>query len=92
MKLKDLKAWISSLSEVELEGELNYMSENYSVSGPVNVPEKATEDYYYTGEDDPAPLFKKQELLDDGYDEDEIKAFTIEIPKGSYYINLDWKR
>ena len=89
MKLKDLKEWVNSLTETELEQNLLYNSEEYSLSGRIDKIEKAKEDLYYTGEDDPAPLYTLTEIQED-YEEDEIKylGFFIEIPKGSYYIKF----
>lgn len=88
MKLKDLKKKLDKMSKEELEQELIYNSENYSMSGRVTGLKKARVNLYYTGEDDPAQVYTKKQLKDDGYDEEEIAGFEIEIPKGRYFIEF----
>ena len=88
MKFKDFKRVINKMTDSELEQELIYNSENYSMSGPVLAIVKAKENLYYTGEDDPAALYTKKQLIDAGYDEDDIGGCEIEVPKGRYYISF----
>lgn len=88
MKLKDFKKWVNKLTPEQLEGYLLYNSEEYSISGKVSKIEKATSNLYYTGEDDPAELYTRKQLLEAGYDKEDIEEFEIEIPKGSFYINI----
>ncbi len=88
MKLKDLKKWVNRLTDEQLEQDLLYNSEEYSISGKVNKIEKASQDLYYTGEDDPAPLYTLKQLKDDGWEKEDIEGFDIEIPKGSFYIKI----
>jgi hypothetical protein len=49
----------------QLEQDLLYNSEEYSLSGVVNKIEKAKNNLYYTGEDDPAQLYTKKQLKED---------------------------
>jgi hypothetical protein len=89
MKLQQIKTWVNSLSEKELQQELLYNSNEYSISGVVAQITKAKENLYYTGEDDPAPLYTKKQLKTEcGMDSEEIADLDIEIPKGSYYIDI----
>lgn len=88
MKLKDLKKWVNKLSEEQLEQPLLYYSEEYSISGNVLEIPKAKQNLYYTGEDDPAQLYTKEQLKDDGWDIEDIKCFDIAIPKGIFYIKI----
>ena len=88
MKLKDFKKWVNSLNEEQLDQYLLYNSEEYSISGKVLKIEKAKQNLYYTGEDDPATLYTLKQLKEWGYDKEDIKGFEIEIPKGSFYIKI----
>lgn len=88
MTLRDLKELINQIPEQELDLPLIYNSNEYEISGKVQGFKKADEHLYYTGDDDPASLYTKQELLDDGFDEEDISNFDIEIPKDRYYISF----
>lgn len=88
IKLKDLKKILDKMNPEELENYLLYNSEEYSVSGKVSKFKKAKQNLYYTGEDDPAQLYTLKQLKEDGWDEEDIEGFDIEIPKGSYYIEF----
>lgn len=88
MKLKDLKKWVNSLTNEQLEQHLLYNSKEYSISGKVYKIKKANQNLYYTGEDDPAQLYTLKQLKDNGYEKEEIQEFDIEIPKGSLYIEI----
>ncbi len=88
MKLKDLKKWVNSLTDEQLEQDLLYNSEEYSISGTVNKIEKAKQNLYWTGDDDPSELYTLKQLKDEGYDKEDIEGFEIEIPKGSFYIKI----
>ena len=89
-KLKDLKKWVNSLTEEELDKFLYYSSEEYLISGVVYEVGKVKSDLYYTGEDDPGKLYTKKQLKDDfEYEQEEIDSFSIELPKGAYYININ---
>lgn len=89
LKLKDLLKLLNSLSERELEQPLLYKSEEFCLSGKVLSINKAKEDLYYTGEDDPAELYTKKQLREDqGFDEEEIEECAIEIPRGSIVIEF----
>lgn len=85
--LNDLKKLINSLSKEQLQQPLLYMSKEYSISGVVLNVEKAKENLYYTGEDDPSKLYTKKQLLED-YDKEDIEEMDIEIPKGSIVITF----
>lgn len=88
MKLKDLKKIIDKMSKEELEQPLIYNSDDLCISGKVSALKKARVDFYYTGEDDPSQLYTKKQLLEEGYDKEDIESFDIEIPKNSYYITF----
>lgn len=88
MKLKDFKKWVNNLTDEQLEQNLLYNSDEYSISGKVEKIEKAKENLYYTGEDDPAQLYTLKQLKDDGWDKEDIEEFDIEIPKGSFYFKI----
>lgn len=88
MTLKELKKWVNTLTEKELNQELVFYSEDYSMSGVIDDIEKNKVDLYYTGEDDPAPLYTEKELLEDGYTKEDIKGFDLEIVKGEYYLKF----
>jgi hypothetical protein len=88
MKLKDLKKWVNNLTDDQLEQHLLYNSEEYSISGKVNKIEKAKQNLYYTGDDDPAELYTLKQIKEEGYDKEDIEGFDIEIPKGSFFIKI----
>lgn len=89
MKLKDLKKWVNKLTKEELEQELLYNSEDQSISGAVDKIVKARAALYWTGEDDPAPLYTRKQLKEDyGMDNEEISECEIQIPRGAYYISF----
>ena len=88
MKLKDIKKWVNKLTDEELEQEFMYNSEEYSVSGVVDKVVKARGNLYYTGEDDPSPLYTKSQLKEMGMDNEEMSECDVEIPKGAYYITF----
>jgi len=87
MKLKELKLWLSKLSEEELEKELLYNSMDYGISGAITEINKSDDNLYYVG-DDPVLLHTKDELKQRGYSENQISRLDVEIPKGCYYIEL----
>lgn len=88
MKLKDVKKILDKLTPEQLEKELIYNSEELSISGVVKSLKKASSNLYYTGEDDPAKLYTKNQLLKDGFDKEDIEGFDIEILKGDFFIEL----
>ena len=88
MKLKKLKKLLNSLTDEQLEQELFYKSDEYSISGVVGKIEREKTDLYFTGEDDPASLYTIQDLKRQGFNKEEIEEFEIEIPKGSFVINI----
>ena len=87
MKLKDLKAWLDSLPEQELEKELLYNSMDYGISGPVGEITHNEENLYYVG-DQPVMLNDRNDLLKRGFSDKQIEALDVEIPQGCYYIEL----
>jgi len=87
MKLRELKEWINSVSEEDLEKTLSFTSEYES--GLVYSIEFAKEDLYWLGDDDPSQLYTKKELIEDNYlEEDEIDNLEIEIHKGDPIISI----
>jgi hypothetical protein len=88
MKLKEVKKWINKLSDEELKGDFVYNSERLFISGTVEKITKAKTNLYYTGEDDPVRIYTKNELLEEGYEKEDIEGMTVEIPKGAYFIEF----
>ena len=86
MNLKELKEWVNSLSEEDLDKSLGYYSPDYSLSGVAYEIKQSDVDLYYFG-DDPAALYSKNELIHEyDYTEEEINNLMIEIHKGDYLI------
>lgn len=88
MKLKELKKILDKLTPEQLEQKLAYMSQEYGLSGAVNKITKAKSNLYWNGDDDPSELFTKKQLLEEGYDKEEIDEMTIEIKKGEFYFEF----
>jgi len=87
MKLKDLKLWLSTLPDEELEKELLYNSMDYGISGPIAEISKSDDNLYYVG-DEPVLLHTKEELKQRGFSDKQISHLDVEIPQGSYYVEL----
>lgn len=88
MKLKDFKKILDKLTPEQLEKELIYNSEEFSISGVVKSLKKAKSDLYYTCQDDPAKLYTKNQLFENGFDKEDIERFDIEVKKGDFFIEL----
>lgn len=88
MTLRDFKKLLDLMTDKELNQVLVYNSESLSISGMVDSICRAKENLYNKGEDDPAPLYTKASLLQDGYDEEDIDGMDVEIPRGQWYINF----
>lgn len=88
LKFKDLKTFLDKMTPEELEQPVVYNFKEYELSGQVGKISKNRYDLYYTGEDDPAPLYTKNQLFEDGYDKEDIEGFDIEIPKGQFVFTL----
>ncbi|MEO6682171.1 MAG: hypothetical protein ABIN48_05040 [Ginsengibacter sp.] len=87
LKLKDLKKALDKMSKEQLEQNMVYSSDNYSLSGTVTGIGRAKATLYYTGEDDPSELYTMKQLKED-YDKEEIEGFTVEIKKGDFVIKF----
>ncbi|PZR19449.1 MAG: hypothetical protein DI539_13980 [Flavobacterium psychrophilum] len=87
MKLKELKLWLSKLSDEELEKELLYNSMDYGISGTVSEINRSDNNLYYVG-DEPVLLHTEDELKQRGYSDNQISGLDVEIPRGCYYIEL----
>ena len=74
---------ITTWQEIELNQELIFVSTYESGSC---VLKKASSDLIYTGDDDPSELYTKKQLLEEGYDKEEIDGMSVEINKGEYYF------
>ncbi len=91
MQLKDLKKWVNSLEDKELEMQIMYVSEEFSVSGFIGKIKKAKENLYCTHEDDPSPLQTKKEVIEECMlEEGEFEELydSPEVPEGQYYIEF----
>jgi hypothetical protein len=89
MKIKQLKKFINSLSENELEKDLVYNSADYGLSGTILKVHRAKENLYYIGDDDPSPLYTKKQLIENyDMDEEEIKNHIVEIKKGDIVLEF----
>lgn len=87
MKLKDLKAWLGTLNDEELEKELLYNSMDYGISGTVGEINRADDNLYYVG-DEPVLLHTEEDLRKRGFTEKQIAELDVEIPQDCYYIEL----
>lgn len=89
MKAKELLKKLQKLSKKELEQEVIYRSDEYSLTGVIQKAGKSRATYYTTGEDDPAPIYTKRQLIEDeGYERSEIGELDVEIPKGAFVIEI----
>ena len=88
MKLFELKKWIESVSDADLEKDLIIYSENPCITDFVKSIEILEEDLYYLEYDDPNCLFTKSQMLDNGYMEDEIDPVNIELFKGMCVVTF----
>lgn len=86
MRIQEFKDWINSLPESEMDKELGYYSD--FASGFVNEVAIAEQDLYYLDTEDPSLLYTYDQLIEDGYEEEEIESLDIEIFKGDYLIIL----
>lgn len=89
MTLRELKDWVNSLLEEDLDKSVGYNSKDYCISGFVNKIELAPEDLYWLGDDDPSnlyPLSELKEMYD--YEDEEIENMMIEIHKGDPIITI----
>lgn len=82
MKLKILKEIINNLTKSQLEEELYYNSDEFSLSGLVFEIKVQDKNLYILHEEHPSKLYYKEELEFMGLDEEEILECEIEIPKG----------
>jgi len=89
MKLKELKKILDKLTPEQLNQELMYNSEQYSVSGIAKLT-RAKASLYNNHEDDPC-LLKTMKELKEYYmgDKDEIEACDLEIKKGEFFIEFN---
>lgn len=87
MKLKDLKNWLNTLSDNELEKELLYNSMEYGISGKVGEINRTDDNLYYVG-DEPVLLNTRGDLEKRGFTHKQIDELDVEIPQGCYYIEL----
>lgn len=89
MKLKDLLKKLSKMDKKQLNQELIFVSTYESGSC---ILKKATSDLIYTGDDDPSELYTKKQLLEEGYDKEEVDGMIVEVSKGEYYFcPIDYK-
>jgi hypothetical protein len=88
MKLRELKKFVNSLTEDQLDKPVIYNSKRYSLSGVIEMIKKAPGNLYNTGEDDPAELYTRKQLKEHGYDNEEIEEMDIEIQKGDIVIEF----
>ena len=86
MQLKELKEILNSMSVEQLNKELIVIDCSEAIVGYAEA-EFATEDLYYTGEDDPSELLTLSELQDQ-YEQEDIDGMEIIINKGDLFIEL----
>lgn len=87
MKLKDLKKKLDKMSKEQLNQDLIVVASDKTLSG-VGDAKIARTNLLWTGDDDPSELRTKAELLEEGYDKEEIEEMEIEVERGSLYIEL----
>lgn len=86
MQLKELKEILNSMSTEQLNKELIVIDCSEAIVGYAEA-EFATEDLYYTGEDDPSELYVLSELKDQ-YEQEEIDDMEIIVNKGDLIFEL----
>ena len=86
MQLKELKEILNSMSIEQLKQELIVLDCSKAIRGYAEA-EFATEDLYYTGEDDPSELYVLSELKDQ-YEQEEIDGMEIIVNKGDLIFEL----
>ena len=86
MQLKELKEILNSMSVEQLKQELVILDCSKAIVGYAEA-EFATEDLYYTGEDDPSELYVLSELKDQ-YEQEEIDNMEIIVNKGDLIFEL----
>jgi len=86
MKWKDVKKIVDKMTTEELNQNFIYNFPEMYGSGVVDKIRKASANLYYTGDNDPAELYTRSQLLEEGYSKEDIEEMEIEVPKGNYYI------
>ena len=87
MKLKDLKKKLDKMSKEQLNQDLIVVASNKTLSG-LGDAKTSNSHLIWTGDDDPCELRTKTELIEDGYDKEEIAVMEIMVERGGFYIEL----
>ncbi len=87
MKLKDLKKKLDKMSKEQLNQDLIVVASDKTLSGLADAKIART-NLLWTGDDDPCELRTKAELIDEGYDKEEIAEMEIEVERGALYVEL----
>jgi len=88
MKAKFYQKFFNNLTKEELEKEVLFISEEYSLSGYVKKIKKAPHNLLWDGEDDPSPLHTKAYFLKEGHDAEDVESYVVEIHKGDIVIEI----
>ena len=87
MKLKDLKKKLDKMSKEQLNQDLIVIANYKTLSGLGNA-KISNSHLIWTGDDDPCELLSKSELIEQGYDKEEIGDMEVMVERGGFYIEL----
>jgi hypothetical protein len=87
MKLKDLKKKLDKMSKEQLNQDLIVVASNKTLSG-LGDAKTSNSHLIWTGDDDPCELRTKTELVEEGYDKEEIAEMEVMVERGGFYIEL----
>lgn len=87
MKLSVLKNILDRMSENELSQDLMVVAQNKTLSGH-GLAVKSKVNLIYSGDDDPCELKTELELIDEGFDNEEINKMKAVVKTGGFYIQL----
>jgi len=85
---KHLLAALNKMTPEQLNQPIGVNRDDMGISGVVTKIRKAKADLLYNGEDDPSSLKTRSQLREDGYDKEDINRMSVEIPKGSLYLEF----
>lgn len=85
---KHLKAALDKMTPEQLNQPIGVNRDDMGVSGVVTKIRKAKADLIYDDSDDPSTLKTRPQLRDEGYENEEIARMSIEISKGSLYLEF----
>lgn len=87
MKLKHLKKKLDKMSKEQLNQDLIVVASNKTLSG-LGYAKTSNSHLIWTGDDDPCELRTKSELIEEGYEKEEISEMEVMVERGGFYIEL----